>query len=390
MERLLRDNLLGALLVSRGFISEDQLSLGLQVQEREGGWRKLGDILQDLGYVNADQLREALRVQRRMSEEVIQRLESPRPEMPRPDPGQDALLVYFRDPDEGARWTRILWEEGYVLDLLSSYEVLLRRLQQRKHSLLLLEIANAEALRIPHIAARLDPDLVSVAVVEHALYRRSRRSLWAATPYYILRPFEQDELLLVVGKALERRRMILENRSLRSQVERHGRELALLTELSSRLLLADDLLLALNQGMEWLVDISDSQAGSLVMVDQRSGKLSFSAIFGAQADALRPILLQLGRQAFRLVAQTGEPLLIANLCEDNRFPTVSGLLAGFEPYTVLYAPLQVMGEVIGLIGLIRGTAQSPFTPWDQRLLVAVATLLGDTLARVHLYQEEED
>src|SRR5512136_670047 len=88
MERILRDNLLGAILISRGLLSEEQLGLGLQVQEREGGWRKLGDVLLDLGYLSAEGLNEALEVQKRMAEEVLARLEGPRPLVPRPEPGR--------------------------------------------------------------------------------------------------------------------------------------------------------------------------------------------------------------------------------------------------------------------------------------------------------------
>lgn len=385
MERLLRDNLLGAILVSRGIISEEQLELALQVQEREQGRRKLGDILQDLGYVSGEGLRQAVATQQSMSEEVIGRLETPHPAWPRPDPGRDRLLIYFQDQDEGARWTRLLWDEGYILDLAPSAESILQRLQQSRYSLLLIEIDSPEALRIPPIARRLDPDLITVAVVDYAFFRTSWRNLWSVTPYYLLRPFERSELLLILGEALARRHLHLENQTLRAQVKRHEGEMALLVELGRLLLLAEDLTQALNLVMCWLMDIFDSQAGALLLVDQQSRKLRLEVVVGEQSAAMRPLLLKLGQGAYRWVAQKREPMLVPNLFQDPHFRAQWELPADYKSCSVFCMPLQVLEKTVGLIELTR-TDGTPFTPWDQGLLMAIATMIGYAVVRPRMYQ----
>lgn len=386
MERLLRDNLLGAILVHRGLVTEEQLALGLQVQEREGGWRKLGDVLLDLGYVSQAGLNEALEVQRRMAEEVLARLEGPRPVPPRAQPERDRLLVFFQDRDEGNRWGGLLQLEGYLPDQVSSTEAVLQQLQQHSYALLLMEISGPEMLRVPIMARQLVPELVTVAVVDPAIFRSSRRGLLAATPYYLLIPFEQDELLLMLDRALEDRRLRLENRQLREQTELRGQELALLTELGTRLAAADDLAEALTQAMFRTVDIFGSQAGWLLMVDEASGELRYEVMAGSQVSPLRLQRIPLGEGICGWVAEKGQPLLVAEAQQDPRFQVEAERLQGLEVRSVLCVPIRALGRTVGVIELLDKADRTPFTPWDQRLLTTIAILLGGAIERDRLYR----
>jgi GAF domain-containing protein len=384
MERILRDNLLGAILISRGLLSEEQLALGLQVQKREGGWRKLGDVLLDLGYVSAEGLNEALEIQRRMADEVMERLEGPQPRVARPEAGRDLLLLCFRNEEEGARWNRLLQEEGYLLTETATTEAAIQQLQQRRFALFLLDMDGPELLRVPVMARQLDPELVTLAIVDYALFRTSRRGLWMATPHYLLRPFEREELLLVLREALDRRRLRLENLALRSHIEQRGRELALLTELGGRLNAAEDLPRALTQAMFRVVDIFGSKAGSLLMVDEKSAELRFEVMVGEHVAPLRPLRLKVGEGICGWVAQTGQPLLVPDVRQEPRFYSNADELSGFETRSVLAVPIAALGRTAGVIEVINKADGTPFTPWDQRLLSAIAVLVGDAIERTYL------
>lgn len=389
MERILRDNLLGAILVSRGLLNEEQLALGLQVQEREGGWRKLGDVLLDLGYLSPEGLHEALEVQRRMADEVLTRLEGPHPTTPRSDAGRDLVLTCFHAPDESARWARLLQQEGYLPVETAATEEAVQQLQQRRFALFLLDMAGPEMLRVPVMAHQLDPELITVAIADYALFRTSRRALWLATPHYLLRPFEAEELILVLREALDRRRLRLENRILRGQIEQRGRELALLTELGGRLNVADDLPQALTQAMFRVVDIFGSTAGSLLMVDDKSAELRFEVMVGDRVAPLRPLRIKVGTGICGWVAQTGQPLLVADVRQEPRFYAEADAATGFETRSVLAVPIAALGRTVGVIEVINKADGTPFTPWDQRLLLAIAVLVGDAIERTYLRRAVE-
>lgn len=386
MEQLLRDNLLGAILVSRGLIDEEQLVLALQVQEREGGWRKLGDILQDLGYLSPEGLSEALEVQRCMADEVLSRIESPRSGSAATESSQERLLVYFQDRREISHWSQVLFEEGYALEKVSTAEQALQRLRRQRYALLLIEITIPELLRFPVITRQLDPDLATVAVVDYPIFRRSRRGLFLATPYYLLRPFDREELLLVLQEALKRRRLSLQNRLLHGELEQRSRELILLTELSRRLTATDDLTQALTQAMFQAVDIFGCQAGSLLMVNERTGELRFEVMVGEHVAPLRPLRIKIGEGIAGWVAQTGQPLIVPDVRQDSRFLAAADRLSGFETRSILCVPIWCRGKTVGVIEVINKADGTPFTPWDQRVLMAIAAIVGTAIEWAYLRQ----
>ncbi len=384
MERLLRDNLLGAILVSRGLIGEEELALALQVQEREGGWRKLGDVLLDLGYISPEGLQEGLEVQRRMAEEVLRRLEG-LPAVPRlPEEGKECLLVYFQNPTEAVRWSQVLQETNYPFEMVTQSRTALERLRQQHFVLLLIEISGPEFLRLPVIARQLRPDLVIVAIVDEALFRQIRRGLWSVTSFYLVRPFEHEELVRMLENALERRRLRLQNRAMREQMEQYRRELAALTELGERLTSTENLSQALTQAMFRVVDIFGSQAGSLLLVDKEAGELRFEVMVGEQVAPLRSLRLKIGQGICGWVAQTGQPLLVPDVRQDPRFCAKADRLSGFQTRSILCVPILAHGEVIGVIEVINKADGSPFTPWDQRLLTTVAMMAGAAIERAQL------
>jgi signal transduction protein with GAF and PtsI domain len=234
------------------------------------------------------------------------------------------------------------------------------------------------------MARQVRPDLSIVAIVDYALFRRSRRGLWSATPTYLIRPFDRDELLQVLDDGLERRRLRLQNRTMREQMEQYGRELALLTELGQRLTMTDDLSRALTQAMFHVVDIFGSQAGSLLLVDEQTQELRFEVMVGEHVAPLRPIRIKVGQGICGWVAETGQPLLVPDVSKEPRFYAEADRLTGFKTRSILCVPILAQGRTIGVIEVINKADGSSFTSWDRRVLVTIATMVGAAIERAQL------
>ena len=69
---------IGEILVENGACTAEQVDEGLEIQQLEGGSRRIGEIMRDKGYINEDDLLEALSIQigipyiREIREEMVE------------------------------------------------------------------------------------------------------------------------------------------------------------------------------------------------------------------------------------------------------------------------------------------------------------------------------
>ena len=69
---------LGEILIEKGYLSEHQVQLALDIQNddsKEGMWRYIGQILVDMGIVSQDQVEEGLEVLKQYQEKLKEKTE---------------------------------------------------------------------------------------------------------------------------------------------------------------------------------------------------------------------------------------------------------------------------------------------------------------------------
>ena len=144
---------------------------------------------------------------------------------------------------------------------------------------------------------------------------------------------------------------------------------------------------ALTQAMFRVVDIFGSLEGSLLMLDEDTQELCFEVMVGEHVAPLRPVRIPLGQGICGWVAQNGQPLLVPDVRQEPRFYAEADLASGFETRSILAVPIVVLGRAVGVIELLNKADRTAFTPWDQRILMAIATLAGDAIERAAMRQE---
>ncbi len=136
-------------------------------------------------------------------------------------PSERILVV---DDEEAIREvvTTLLEAQGYRCTVVSNGRLALDQFKAAPHDLVLSDIIMPEmdGLRLLEQLRASDPDVPVIMVTAMHDISIALQAIRSGAYDYILKPFEKDQLYMSVSRALERRRLVLENRTYQSDLER--------------------------------------------------------------------------------------------------------------------------------------------------------------------------
>ena len=134
---------------------------------------------------------------------------------------QEKILVV--DDEEAIREvvSTLLESQGFACKVFSNGRLALEGFQKDTYDLVLSDIVMPEmdGLKLLAELRRLDPDVPVIMVTAMHDIAIALEAIRAGAYDYILKPFEKDQLHLSVERALEHRRLVLENRTYQSDLE---------------------------------------------------------------------------------------------------------------------------------------------------------------------------
>jgi DNA-binding NtrC family response regulator len=130
--------------------------------------------------------------------------------------------------DEGAQreiLRTILTSEGYRVETAASAAEALQQAEGTRFDLVLtdLRMPGVDGLSLVGQLTREDPPMLVILMTAFGSRDSAEQALKQGAFDYLTKPLERDELLLTVGRAFERMRLIHENRLLRQQLEERFR-----------------------------------------------------------------------------------------------------------------------------------------------------------------------
>ncbi len=163
---------------------------------------------------------------------------------------------------------------------------------------------------------------------------------------------------------------------LERDLDRRHRELSTLVEIGKALTSTLDLQEILDRIMEKVSLLLQSQAWSLLLVDEGSGDLTFAIAVSPVGGRLKGMTLKKGEGIAGWVAQHGEPLLIPDVREDPRFARKVDEKVSFETRSIVCVPVRSRERVLGVIQLVNTLHQGAFAQEDLAILQTVADFVA--------------
>jgi len=138
--------------------------------------------------------------------------------------------------------------------------------------------------------------------------------------------------------------------------------------------------------IEAATKLLDTEAGSLLLLDQKTEELFFEVALGEKGEKLKSIRLPKGIGIAGWVAQQGEPVITNDISLDPRFFKGADEISGFTTRNMVCVPVRTKERIIGVLQAINKN-NGRFEYDDMVILYALANQVATAIENAQLYQE---
>jgi diguanylate cyclase (GGDEF)-like protein len=140
------------------------------------------------------------------------------------------------------------------------------------------------------------------------------------------------------------------------------------------------------KAVEAVTRLLDAEAGSLLLIDQKTEDLFFEVAVGEKGGEVKSIRLKKGVGIAGWVAGHNKPVLINDVASDQRFFADIDEKTGFHTKNMACVPVKSKDRMLGVLQAINHSAGS-FAYDDMIILHALANQVAIAIENAQLYQE---
>ena len=146
--------------------------------------------------------------------------------------------------------------------------------------------------------------------------------------------------------------------------------------------------------IESATGVVQAEAASQLLLDPKTNSLYFKVATGAKGDEVKDFKVKVGQGIAGHVAQTGQPLLIADAKKDDRWMSEISDRIDYETRSMACVPLLINAKAIGVIQVINKRDNTQFTKDDMDVLEEFSGLaalaIGSARNLEKVRQENQD
>jgi len=142
-----------------------------------------------------------------------------------------------------------------------------------------------------------------------------------------------------------------------------------------------DLEKLINKLLSLALHASDSENGSLVLVDDESGELVFADVIGEARKQLLNHRIKPDIGIVGNVVKTREPILVADVRKSAQWSPEIDRVVGFKTHALMCAPLYIDDKTYGAIEVINNNSNNDFDENDLAILRVTARFVSQALQK---------
>lgn len=179
----------------------------------------------------------------------------------------------------------------------------------------------------------------------------------------------------------------IENARLHQEARQRVDELTTMNMISQAITSSLNLQQTLTIITDHSIRLLGAMAASVVLNDENKGNIWFHAASGGSSDFVRGKRLPAGQGIVGWVIKHGEPVLVPDVTQDERFFADFDKQTGFKTESLMCTPLRTGAQTIGAIEVLN-KKQGTFTPEDLQLLSWLATPAATAIENARLFEAE--
>lgn len=138
--------------------------------------------------------------------------------------------------------------------------------------------------------------------------------------------------------------------------------------------------------IEASIELTRSEAGSLLLYDEEREELYFDVALGDKADKIKTIRLKLGEGIAGWVAKERKQVIINDVQNDPRFFRKADQKSGFVTRSMICIPVMRREKLIGVLQVLN-KIDGEFNEYDAELLKALSNQVAVAIENAKLYNE---
>ncbi len=268
--------------------------------------------------------------------------------------------------------------QSYEVRGFTNGQEALKTLRTESFDLLITDLMMPEMDGITLIksALAIDPHLIAIMMTGQGTIQTAVDAMRFGAFDYVLKPFRLRTLMPVLTRAVNTRRLRMENLQLRETVAIYGLCQTIAFTLDSQTVLSKLADAALQQ--------SDADEVSVLLPTEDGKELVVAAVRGAERARLLGERIPLDQSIASWVARERVPLLLNGEVQDDRFVA---LWPRADIRSAVSVPMQVANKLVGIVNLNMTNRVRPFTLGQMKALTILASTAAAALESASLHSQ---
>jgi PAS domain S-box-containing protein len=294
------------------------------------------------------------------------------------NPPLGKIIVVDDEPELKNILVQALSAQGFEVTGVSSGKKALEELRQKEFDLLLTDLMMPEmdGIVLLEAALKIDPHLIGIMMTGQGTIQTAVDAMKVGAFDYVLKPFRLQTLMPVLTRAINTRRLRMENLQLRETVAIYSLCQTISFTLDPQTVLSKLADAALQQ--------SDADEVSILLPTSDGKELFVAAVRGEKRERLLGERIPLQESISSWVARERMPLILNGEVHDERFVA---LWPRHDIRSAVSVPMQVGNKLVGVINLNVINRSRPFTLGQMKALTILASTAAAALESASLYQQ---